>query len=158
MHGRGEPQLAEPLGSVVEFPGRPTVAMLRDKNEVWPDSNAQYNYIGYDISRTGHPVIKYSVGKAQIKEFHAADDAGNKLSRTITVVSPEAEMWCKIAEGTTITKLPNGLYAVNDKQYFIQLADKSEPVIRKMSGNTTELLLPIRGKDNNASIKYSIIW
>ncbi len=157
-HGRGEPQLAEPLGSVIELSGRPTVAMLRDKNEVWPDSNANYNYLGYDISKTGQPIIKYSVGKTQIKELLAAEESGKKLSHTITVVSSEAEVWCKIAEGVTITKLPNGLYAVNDKQYFIQLADKAEPVIRKTQSNTTELLLPIKAKENNASVKYSIIW
>jgi hypothetical protein len=157
-HDRGEPQLAEPLGSVIEYSGRPTVAMLRDKNEAWPDSNATYNYIGYDISKTGQPIIKYSVGKAQIRESLVAEESGNKLSRTITVVSSETEVWCKIAEGATITKLPNGLYAVNGKQYFIQLPDKAEPFIRKASGNTTELLLPIKANETNASLKYSIIW
>jgi hypothetical protein len=125
---------------------------------VWPDSNANYNYLGYDISKTGQPIVKYSVGKTQIKESLAAEESGKKLSHTITVVSSEAEVWCKIAEGVTITKLPNGLYAVNDKQYFIQLPDKAEPVIRKTAGNITELLLPIKAKENNASVKYSIIW
>jgi hypothetical protein len=157
-HGRGEPQLAQPLGSLIEHSGSPTVATLRDKNEVWPDSNANYNYIGYDISKTGHPIIKYSIGKAQIKESLAAEDSGNKLSRTVTVISSETDLWCKVAEGTTITKLPNGLYAVNDKEYFIQLPDKAEPVMRKTSGTTTELLLPIKRTENNASVKYSIIW
>lgn len=158
-HGRGEPQLGEPLGSVVEFSGKPTVALLSDKNAMWPDSNANYNYIGYDISKTGHPVIKYAIGKTQIRESITAEESGNKLSHTVTVVSSEgSEVWCRIAESSTITKLPNGLYAVNDKQYFIQLPDKMEPILRKTSGNTTELLLPIKSKDNNTSVKYSIIW
>ncbi len=157
-YGRGEPQLAVPLGSVIESSGRPTVAMLRDKSEAWPDSNATYSYIGYDISKTGNPIIKYSIGKTQIKELLSAEDSGHALAHTITVTSSDgAQVWCRIAEGSSITKLPNGLYAVNDKQFYIQLPEKAEPVIRDTSG-TMELLIPVKSKDNTGSLKYNIIW
>jgi hypothetical protein len=157
-HDRGEPQLGEPLGSVIELPGRPGVSLLGDKNVAWPDSNAHYNYAGYDIDNSGHPVIKYTIGKTQIRELLAAENSGKQLSHTITVVSLPDEVWLYVAQGTNITKLPNGLYAVNDKQYFIQLPDKAEPVIRKGPGNTMELLLPFKARSSNPSIKYSIIW
>jgi hypothetical protein len=158
-HGRGEPQLGEPLGSVIEFSGKPSVALLRDKNEIWPDSNASYNYLGYDISKAGDPIIKYSVGKTSIRESVSTNDSGLKLSHSISVTSPNGETaWCRIAEGSSIVKLPNGLYAINDKQFFIQLPDKAEPIIRKSSGSAMELLLPIKSKDNNGSINYTIIW
>jgi hypothetical protein len=158
-HNRGEPQLAEPLGSVIELSGRPTVSLLRDKNEVWPDSNATYNFRGYDISKSGNPIIKYSLGETILHETLAAEDSGNKLSHTITVISAEGgDVWCRVAEGSIITKMPNGLYAINDKQYFIQLPEKTEPFIRKTAANTSELLLPVKGKDKNPSLKYFIIW
>ncbi|WP_276371211.1 DUF1080 domain-containing protein [Chryseolinea sp. H1M3-3] len=157
-YGRGEPQLAVPLGSVIESSGRPTVAMLRDKSEVWPDSNTNYSYIGYDISKTGNPIIKYSIGKTQIKELLSAEDSGHILAHTITLASSDGTpVWCRIAEGSAITKLPNGLYAINDKQFYIQLPDKSEPVIRGASG-AMELLIPMKSKDNAGSLKYNIIW
>jgi hypothetical protein len=157
-HGRGEPQLAEPLGSVIAFSGKPTVTMLSDKNMAWPDSNANYNYIGYDISKTGHPIFKYSIDRAQVTESFTAEDSGHKLSHVITVRSTEREAWSRIAEGVNIVKLPNGLYAINDKSYFIQLPDKTEPYIRKTSGQSMELLVPITAKDGTGSFKYSIIW
>lgn len=157
-HERGEPQLAEPLGSLIIFPGRPSVAMLKDKNMAWPDSSAQYNYLGYDISTSGHPIIKYSAGDLRIRESLAVEDGGQKLSHTISVSSPAGEVWSKLAEGSTIDKLPNGLYAVNDKEYYIQISDKSEPLIRKGPGNTMELLVPIKIENQNGSFKYSIIW
>lgn len=158
-HERGEPQLAEPLGSALVFPGRPAVAILRDKTVAWPDSSAYYNYVGYDINSTGHPIIKYSIGKIDVRESLAVEDAGLKLSHTVSVSSTESnEVWSMLAEASTITRLPNGLYAVNEKEYYIQLPDKSEPLIRKGSGNTTELLVPIKLKDNMGSFKYSIIW
>lgn len=157
-HGRGEPQLAEPLGSVIEFSGKPTVAILQDKQSIWPDSNVNYNYIGYDI-KAGYPVIKYSVGNTQVKESFAMEDSGHQLSHTITVLSADgAAAWCRLAEGSTISKLPNGLYAINDKQFYIQLPAKTEPVIRKTSGGAMELLLPLKSKDNPGSIHYAIIW
>ena len=158
-HERGEPQLAVPLGSRIEFSGEPTVALLRDKNEVWPDSNATYNYLGYDVSKAGDPVIKYSIGKTLVRESIASNDSGLKLSHNISVTSPDGETaWCRIAEGSNIVKLPNGLYAINDKQFFIQLPDKTEPIIRKSSGSNMELLLPVKSKDKNGSINYTIIW
>jgi len=158
-HGRGEPQLAQPLGSVIEFSGKPSVALLRDKNEVWPDSNATYNYMGYDISKAGDPIVKYSVSKTSVRETVSTTDTGRELSHNISVTSANGESaWCRIAEGSNIVKLPNGLYAVNDKQFFIQLPDKTEPIIRKSSGSAMELLLPIKLKDSNGSINYSIIW
>lgn len=156
-HERGEPQLAQPLGSVIESSGKPTVALLKDKNEAWPDSNANFNYMGYDIVKGGQPVFKYSVGNAQVKESFSIQDNGHALSHTIAASSPDgSSVWCKIAEGSTITKLPNGLYAVNDKEFYIQLPDKTEPVIRTSSG-TTQLLIPLQGR-NNTSLTYNIIW
>ena len=158
-HGRGEPQLGEPLGSVIELAGKPTVAQLIDQNAVWPDSNASYHYKGYDIDKSGNPVIKYSIGQTEVRESLAAENSGKQLSHTVTVVSSEKDVvWCHVAQGSNITRLPNGLYAVNDKQYFIQLSEKVEPVIRKGPDNTMELLIAIKSNDNNGSIKYSIIW
>ena len=157
-HDRGEPQLAEPLGSLISFPGRPAVAMLKDKSVAWPDSSTNYNYLGYDISSNGHPIIKYTVGDLQVNESLQVED-GQKLSHTVSVSSPStSEVWSRIAEGSTITKLPNGLYAVNDKEYYIQIPDKSEALIRKVTANTMELLVPLRLKDKKASFIYSIIW
>jgi hypothetical protein len=157
-HGRGEPQVGQPLGSVIEFPGRPTVALLGDPNVVWPDSNATYSYTGYNISQTGHPEIRYSIGQTELRETFRAEASGNQLTRTVTVVSADAtDLWCLVAEGSNIEKMPNGLYAINDKQYFIELPDKRKPVIRRGDRNEMEILLPLNTKDGNG-IQYSIIW
>jgi hypothetical protein len=115
--------------------------------------------MGYDVNNTGHPIIKYSVGDLQVRESLAVEDAGQRLSHTVSVSSAAAgEVWSMLAEGSTISRLPNGLYAINGKEYYIQIPDKSEPLIRKGSGNTMELLLPIKLKNNSGSLKYSIIW
>jgi Domain of Unknown Function (DUF1080) len=156
-YGRGEPQLAQPLGSVIERLGQPSIAFLQDKNSVWPDSSAGFNYLGYDVNKSGRPVFKYVIENAEIRDLFESGDDGKKLSHTLTIANLTRDAWCKVAEGTDVVKQPNGLYAIGNKQYFIQLPDKSDPLIRKTSRNTVELLLPVR-KGNSGEVKYSIIW
>ncbi|GAB3504438.1 hypothetical protein GCM10027341_34740 [Spirosoma knui] len=162
-YGRGETQLSVPMGSVIELSGKPSLTYLADKNAAWPDSNATYTNMGYDVDKSGRPVFKYSVGAATVRESFAAENDGQKLTHTFQVTpgstaTTAGELWCRVAEGSTITELPNGLYAINDKQYLIELPGKQKPVIRSTAQNTKELLLPISGKDNAGLLTYSIIW
>ncbi|MBC3785626.1 3-keto-disaccharide hydrolase [Spirosoma utsteinense] len=159
-YGRGETQLSVPLGSVIELSGKPSLSVLADQNTVWPDSNATYTNLGYDIDKNGRPVFKYTLGGAQVRESFAAGEDGHKLSHSFTVTAQgtPGEIWCRIAEGSDITELPNGLYAVNDKQYFVELPGKQKPVIRTTAQKTRELLLPVKSANNGGTVTYSLIW
>ena len=170
-YGRGETQLSVPLGSVIELAGKPSLAFLTDQNAIWPDSNATYTNLGYDIDEHGRPVFKYTLGTTSVRESFAAEDEGRKLSHSFTIsprtevprtavsaTSVGGELWCRVAEGNTIAELPNGLYAVNDKQYLIQLPGNEKPVIRTTAQKTKELLLPLKSKDNTGTLTYSILW
>lgn len=165
-YGRGETQLSVPMGSVIELSGKPSLTFLTDKNAAWPDSNATYTNMGYDIDKAGRPVFKYTLGNTGVKESFTTQDDGRKLAHTFTISAapgtPERnrpdELWCLLAEGSDIVELPNGLYAINDKQYFIELPTKEKPVIRSTSRNTKELLLPLKSKDNAGTVTYSLIW
>jgi hypothetical protein len=116
--------------------------------------------LGYDVNKSGRPVIKYALGGASVRELFETEDGGRKLMHSLTVMPGKEtkEIWCRIAEGNNITKLPNGLYAVNDKQYFIELPGKIKPEIRNTADNKKELVLPVRAKDNVGVVKYAIIW
>jgi hypothetical protein len=159
-YGRGETQLALPTGSVTAFAAQPSLAFLADQQVAWPDSNAAYNNLGYDVTKTGRPIFKYSLGSASVRETLEPEDNGRKLTHSFTVTSaPESQaLWCRLAAGTDITRMDNGWYAINGKQYFIQLTGKEKPVIRTTAQNTKELLLPVKTRDNAAQVKYSIIW
>ncbi|QHV97255.1 3-keto-disaccharide hydrolase [Spirosoma endbachense] len=161
-HGRGETQLSVPLGSVIELSGKPSLAWLADKNAAWPDSSATYTNLGYDIDKSGRPVFKYTLGTANVRESFASTDEGRKLSHSFTVTPGTTVtgqgIWCRIASGSDITELPNGMYAINDKQYFIELPGKEKPVIRTTAANTKELLMPINATNNTGTVTYSIVW
>lgn len=172
-YGRGETQLSVPLGSVIELPGKPSLTYLADPNTAWPDSNATYTNMGYDVDAKGRPVFKYTLGASQVRESFAAEDDGHKLSHSFSVMpssgtsvpgastpgtSVPGELWCRVAEGNDITELPNGLYAINDKQYFIELPAKQKPVIRTTAQKTKEMLLPVKPANAASTVTYSIIW
>lgn len=163
-YGRGETQLAVPMGGVIELAGKPSLTYLADQNAAWPDSNSTYNNLGYDVDKAGRPIFKYSLGGAMVRESFAASDDGRKLTHSFTLApgtgaSPATgQLWCRVAEGSDITELPNGLYAINDKQYFIELPNKEKPLIRSTTKNTKELLLPMKGKNNVDAVTYSIVW
>jgi len=162
-HSRGLDQLAVPLGSVIEFSGRkPTIAFQIHKDGSWPDSNASYEYQGYDIDRAGRPVFRYAIGRARVEESFIEAEGGKRLYRSFTIMLPNqetAEIWCRPAEGSDITRLPNGLYAINDKQFYIELPDKQKPVIRRTTAdNISELLFHVKTTSNVAVVKYSIVW
>ncbi len=156
-YGRGETQLSVPLGSVIELVGKPSLAFLTDQTTTWPDSNATYTNLGYDIDKTGRPVFKYTLGSASVRESFAAEDSGRQLTHSFTITQPSntpVNLWCRAAEGSAISLLTNGLYAINDNQYFIRLPSGQKPLIRITAQNRQEMLLPV----NAGSITYSIVW
>ncbi|NDU99026.1 3-keto-disaccharide hydrolase [Spirosoma terrae] len=161
-HGRGETQLSVPLGSVIELAGKPSLALMTDKNAAWPDSNTTYTNLGYDIDPSGRPIFKYTLGNASVRESFAATDEGRKLSHTFTITPGQEtqEIWCRVASGNDIVEQPNGLYAINNKQYFIELPlkGKEKPFIRTTAQNTKELLLPVKATNNTGTLTYSIVW
>ncbi len=159
-HGRGESQLAVPLGNVIEFAGKPTLALLQDGSMAWPDSNTAYNYLGYDVDKNERPTFKYALGGASVREAFLVSEDGRKLSHSLTIVpgQEQGELWCRVAEGSEIVKLPNGLYAINDKEYMIELPRRVKPVIRTSAHNRKELLLPVKAKNSTAVIQYNIVW
>ncbi|WP_345162077.1 family 16 glycoside hydrolase [Pontibacter saemangeumensis] len=159
-HGRGESQLGVPMGSVIELAGKPSLAFLADGSAAWPDSNAAYNYLGYEVDKSGRPAFKYNLGKASVREEFEVSEEGRKLVHTLTVVpgQEQGEMWCRVAEGSEIKELPNGLYAINDKEYLIELPRRAKPVIRNTGQNRKELLLPVKAKNGSAEVAYNIVW
>ncbi len=158
-HARGETQLGIPLGNVITFSGKPTLAFQKE-NTNWPETNKGYEYLGYELDNAGRPAFNYMLGTARVKETFTPEDGGKKLTHSLAIdMGQEKEpLWSKVAQGDEIVQLPNGLYAIDDKQYYVELPAKSKPVLRTTPQNTMELLLPIKAENNKGAVKYSIVW
>ena len=159
-HERGESQLGVPMGSVIELSGKPTLAFLKNESVAWPDSNTIYNYLGYEVDKSGRPTFKYTLGGASVREVFEVSEEGRKLVHSLTVVPGQEQeaLWCRVAEGSEIKKLPNGLYAINDMEYLVELPRRVKPIIRNTAQNRKELLLPVKAKNSSAVVQYSIVW
>lgn len=159
-YGRGETQLMIPMGDVIELGGKPTVAILSDKDAAWEMEDPSFSYEGYSMKKNGEPIIHYTLGGKEINETFEVADGGKKLTHIIQTnpVDQPENAWVMVASGSSIEKLPNGLYAVADKSYYIELMGKESPLIRQAKDGTTEMLLPVNGKGSSGLVKYSLVW
>ena len=85
---------------------------------------------------------------------------GKKLVHTLNLTTDGdiLQIYCLVAQGSTIDKLPNGLYAIDDKSYYIELEGKESPIVRNSPDGSKELILPVKWKDRMGVVTYSIVW
>jgi hypothetical protein len=146
---RGEPQTSSPLGASIDLVGN---CPIYEKNAT-KDSIADYQYKGYNLSSKGYPVFKYQYKKLTVADQISPNETGRGLTRTIEVQGEGKEKtWIRIAQGSNITPLGNGIYAIDDQKYFIQLGSSVFPNIETYL-NQRVLILPAKEK-----IQYQLIW
>ena len=159
-YGRGETQLMLPLGNVIEFAGKPSLAVLPTKDSEWPEEIDGFAYTEYEVLKNGDPVIRYEMPGVSIRETFETRDAGKKLVHSLSVISEDEgnQLYCLVADAAKIEKLPNGLYSIDDKSYYLEFERKTTPIMRTTSRGTQELILPVKLKDSMGEVTYSIVW
>jgi hypothetical protein len=162
-HDRGEPQLAKPMGSVIELSGEPALAALSSKDAAWPDSaDASFQYKGYSVDAQGRPTFRYLMQGTTVQDQLLPGDDNRLLTRQLQLKNngqTTGTLYCLLASGNRITQVSDGVYAINDKAYYLELegAKEAKPVIRQ-SKNRQELLVPVSWKDGQSAIRYRMIW
>lgn len=154
--GRGEPQLARPLGSVVRLNDAPAVAVLANENMPWPDSVAfdDLQSHGYTLNKQRTPVFTYSIRGTEVKDSIAFEANGEGITRSVMVTNPPTDMYCRIADGKTIEHVNDNLYTIDDRTMYIRLDKKYKPVIRP-SAKGSEMLVRFSAA---GPLTYSIVW
>ena len=157
--GRGSQQTGVPLGLPIAMHGAPDFAYLENTKSNWPDSipsNTTYKQLSYELDNLGNPTFSTQLNGSVITNSFVPIDSLRSLKRIISTKSIK-EIYHKLAEGSIIEKLANGVYAIDDRNYFLDLTDKNKyiPVIRKSSGKE-ELLVKIPA--GNQKITYTITW
>jgi len=79
-------------------------------------------------------------------------------SLSVTGEDESKQLYCLVSHGSKIEKLPNGLYAIDDKSYYVEFERKTSPILRTTSDGSQELILPVQLKDNMGKVTYSIVW
>jgi hypothetical protein len=154
-HERGEPQLAKPMGALQVLTDAPALAVLGGNDTPWPDSIPfdDFHNKGYVLDASRFATYQYDFNGIDVTDKVAAQPNG--LTRQVAVTGAPANLYCRIAAAIKIQDLGNGLYAINDRAYYIQLAEGTRAATRQMP-NGKELIVPVA--PGAASLTYSIIW
>ncbi|MBC3783868.1 hypothetical protein [Spirosoma utsteinense] len=155
---RGEPQLLSPMGVTVRPPAQSPLVVLTNETTAWPDSLGEnvLQYKGLTVDKQGMPTVEYTLAGTTVTDAIRPD--GNALVRTLTLKgSPDGTPYCRVAAGTTIDEVGKGLYAVNDRSYFVRFDPKAKVKLRQSNGKQ-ELLLPIDMKSGAGTVQYSIVF
>lgn len=155
---RGEPQLLSPMGTAVRLPGQTALMVMANDNANWPDSldDRTLQYKGLTLDKQGYPTIEYVLTGATVTD--AVRPEGDALVRTLTVSgSPSGTPYCRVAAGASIEEVGKGLYAVNDRSYYVRFDPRAKVKLRQ-SGGKQELLLPVGMKNGAGSVQYSVVF
>ncbi len=147
-------------GSVVALDDKPALAYVRAETDAWPDTLAKlvYKPKGYELDGDGIPTFKYEYDGVKINDRSSSDD-GKNLVRKISVDGPAApkDLYARVGEGSDIADLGNGMYAINNFTYYVQLDKGVKPLIRT-TAKGKEMLLPLKNTDKGTFVQYSLIW
>ncbi len=158
-HERGEAQLMQSLGSTFAFSNHPAFAVLANDQAAWPDSvDIPQYYKGYALDSMGLPAFRYILDNTTITDYLYPDTNGTRaLHREIRVQGDAGHFYCRLAGGKEITQLPDGSFAVDDKNYYL-VTDQPEKAIQRSINGNKELLWPVNASEGETTVKYTLIW
>jgi hypothetical protein len=160
---RGQPQISAPGGPPLTLEGSPSIVMLSNASEAWPDSVSwdRLGVEGYTIPKSGWPVFEYSIGDVHIEEQIEGftDPRRLVLTAQFSAPNPTENLWYQLASGQEITQNDEGEYTVDDRTYYLSIneAGEAEPQIVQ-KGDHYALRLPVLTESSEAVIEYEIIW
>jgi hypothetical protein len=151
-HDRGDGS-SKPRGSVTLL-GDDMILGKSAKGKWQADTTGSgYRPKGYVLDDQDVPTFQYQAFGSTVTDYISVNN-NQFFDRIIKVSNPAKDLVARLADGANIEKISDGLYAVDNKSYYIQLADKSvKPEIRSADG-MQELLVPV----TNGEVKYSILF
>jgi len=154
--GRGN-GTSRALGSVTRFTKKPilAIAKLASDQDKWivDTTGTGFRTKGYVMDKQDRPEFKYIVNGANVTDAVKVMENGQGLTREIAVDKPSKDLYFLLATASNIEEVVKGLYLIDDKSYYIQLADgAAKPVIRTVDGHK-EMIVTIGTKLN-----YTILF
>jgi hypothetical protein len=111
-----------------------------------------YRPRGYELDANDVPTFKYEAFGSVVTD-RTAVVADKYFSREVKLSKPIKGLMARLAEGNLIEKISDGLYAVDGKEYYIQLASGTSPMVRTVNGHQ-ELLVSM----DKGTLNYSIMF
>ena len=110
---------------------------------------------GYALDENDLPTFLYTAFGASVQDVIRVLDNAGGVQRDLIITNPGANLYARLAEGSSIEALADGSYLIDGKSYYIRLnnAGAVKPLIRP-AGNRQELLVPV----SSGKISYSILF
>jgi hypothetical protein len=163
MVGRGGGNLSLNEDAAINMGGDPSLAYLQGDQAAWPDSLQQgidYRFNSYRFDDNGHLTFNYQLDQVIVEDQITPGNDGRELERSMIFRNNGSvdDLFFRVAKGEGIKWLPNNLYQVDDKTFFIKMdrATRNKAWIRN-TGNGQELVVPVSDSDE-FSLHYSYIW
>ncbi len=147
-----------PRGAVQYLFTGSSVAMQETADAAFPNTLneiGQFANKGYRIDRaSGLPIFLYKKNELELEDKIVPDESGHALNRTLSFKNENqpTSYFAKLAEGTQIEKLVNGIYVI-DQQYYVQIQSGQTGVVRTQNGKK-ELVADLAG----SALTYTINW
>ena len=153
-HQRGDGS-SLPRGTEEFLTMRPLVARLADDRQPWPDPYrpSEFRPLRYQVSAAGLPLFQYQFAGARIDDEPRVHD-GKRFERRLTFSEPIPDLHVLLAEADDFELVRPGLYAADDRRYYIRVRDSGRTFVREADGRKQLLATP--GVDN--ALTYEILF
>lgn len=145
-----------PLGSrlQLEVPHQSIIKLSSEKDTVSRDTTGTgFISKGYELMENDQVAFLFAVYGANVKDVLQVVDKGQALKRTVNIDNSPGNLYVRMAEAKSITRISKEWYQIDDHRYFIRI-DQSEttPVIRRV-GEHDQLIAPVRQQ-----LSYAILF
>ena len=153
-HQRGDGS-SLPRGTEEFLTMRPLLAILADERQPWPEPyrTSGFRPLRYQVSAAGLPVFQYEFAGARIDDEPRVHD-GQRFERRLTFSEPIPDLHVLLAEADDFELAGPGLYAADDRRYYIRVSESGRTYVRESDGRTQLLATP--GGTN--TLTYEILF
>ncbi len=161
--GRGGGNLSLNEDGAITLGGDPSLAFLNSTEDAWPDSlqeGNEYTFKSYRFDEDGKLAFSYQLGQVHIEEQIVQENDGKGLTRKITFNQEESSenLFMRIIEADNIEELPNNLFGINDKTFYIRFENENRNGVEiRYGADSQELIIPVESAEG-LTLGYSYIW
>ena len=157
-HDRGEPQTAEPMGTMITSNDKFPLAYLASAETAFPDSLTKNDlkYKGYKIENTGSPNFMYEYKGLKVSDVTTPLDKFEGINRSLKFDGEAGKLYALIAEGSDIIEVGTNRYSVDNQNYYVQVftTEINKPIVRSNNGKK-QLVMPLNGLKE---ISYHLVF
>ena len=164
-HDRGEPQTAEPMGTIITSNDKFPLAYLASSETAFPDSLTKNDlkYKGYKLEKRNsfsgefnYPSFMYEYKGLKVNDITTPLDQFEGVNRNLKFDGEAGQLYALMAEGSDIIEVGTNRYSVDNQNYYVQVfpTETNKPIVRNNNGKK-QLVMPLNGLKE---ISYHLIF